>query len=97
MPSNKFLGTTGGGLEPLTVSIEQTEQITGESRSQVYNRIGRGEYQAVKSGSRTLIIYDSIKRHIARLPRAMIKAPAPRKRREPKARQAGANSPSLGS
>ena len=80
LPSNKFLVTTGGGLEPLTVTIEQTEQITGESRSQVYVRIGRGEYQAVKSGSRTLIIYDSIKRHVANLPSAKIKL-APSRRR----------------
>ena len=58
MPSDKFL-VTAGGPEPLTVTISQAGQVTGESRSQVYNRIGRGEYQAVKSGSRTLIIYES--------------------------------------
>ena len=80
MASNQFF-VAAGELEPLTVTIEQTEHLTGESRSQVYARIGRGEYDAVKSGSRTLIIFESIKRRLAALPRAKIKPPAPRKRR----------------
>jgi hypothetical protein len=79
MPSDKFFVTESGALEPLTVTIPQTERLTGESRSQIYNRIGRGEYDAVKSGSRTLIVYESIKRHLAALPPAKIKAPSPRR------------------
>jgi hypothetical protein len=78
MPSDKFL-VPAGDIEPLAVTIGQTERLTGESRSQIYVRIGNGEYEAVKSGSRTLIIYDSIKRRVAALPRAVIKPPAPRK------------------
>jgi hypothetical protein len=58
-------------------------QATGESRSQIYARIGRGEYEAVKSGSRTLVIYESIKQRIANLPRAKIAPPKPRPRRVP--------------
>jgi hypothetical protein len=79
MSIEKFL--IAGGIEPLTLTIEQTQQATGESRTQVYARIGAGEYQAVKSGRRTLIIFESIKRRIAALPRAKIKAPRPRARR----------------
>jgi len=78
MPGDEFMVTSG--LEPLTVTISQTEDLTGESRSQIYNRIGRGEYEAVKAGRRTLVVYESIKRRIAALPRAKIKAPAPRSR-----------------
>jgi hypothetical protein len=81
VPSDKFLVTDLGGLEPLTVTIDQTGHLTGESRSQIYNRIGSGEYQAVKSGNRTLILYQSIKARIAALPRAKIKAPASRRQR----------------
>jgi hypothetical protein len=66
------------GLEPVAVTIPQTEKLTGESRSQIYNRVGRGEYEAVKSGSRTLILYESIKRRFAGLPRATIRPPKPR-------------------
>lgn len=83
MPSEKFLVTDLAGLEPLTVTISQVERLTGESRSQIYNRIGRGEYDAVKSGQRTLIIYESIKRRISNLQPAKIKAPA--QRRHPRA------------
>ena len=77
-------------LEPITVSIEQTEKLTGESRSQIYNRLGRGEYTGVKSGRRTLIVYESIKAHIASLPPAVIKPPKPRPPRAlPKALRRG--------
>jgi hypothetical protein len=81
MPSAKIFITDG--LEPLTLTIEQTQQVTGESRSQIYARLGRGEYEAVKSGSRTLILFESIKRRIAALPPAKIKPPRPRVRRTP--------------
>jgi hypothetical protein len=86
---DKFFVPPSGGIEPIAVTIEHTEQITGESRSQVYVRIGRGEYEAVKSGSRTLIIYESIKRRIAALPRAKIKPPPPRQ--HPRARRQAAS------
>jgi hypothetical protein len=82
MPSDKFLIDESGGPEPLLVTVAKCEQLTGESRSQIYVRISRGEYDAVKSGSRTLITYASIKRRIAALPPAKIKAPKPRQRRK---------------
>ena len=81
MSIEKFL--VAGSIEPLALTIEQTQQATGESRTQVYARIGTGEYQAVKSGRRTLIIFESIKRRIAALPPAKIKPPRPRARRIP--------------
>jgi tyrosine-protein phosphatase YwqE len=74
MASDKFFVTDCDGLEPLTVTIPRTVQITGESRSKVYELMGNGTYEAVKSGSRTLIIFESIKRRMANLPRAKIKA-----------------------
>jgi hypothetical protein len=77
MPSGKFF-ISEADVEPITVTIEQTEKLTGESRSQIYNRLGRAEYTGVKSGRRTLIVYESIKRHIASLPPARIKPPKPR-------------------
>jgi hypothetical protein len=76
MSINKFL--VSGGVEPLACTIDQTKQVTGESRSKIYELIGNGTYEAVKSGTRTLIIFESIKRRIISLPRAKIKAPAPR-------------------
>ena len=63
----------GGAQEPLSVTIQETQRLTGESRSSVYNHIASGEYDARKSGARVLIIYDSIKRRLAKLPRAEVK------------------------
>ena len=62
-------------IEPLALTIKRTSAVTGESRSKVYERIGRGEYVAVKSDGRTLVLYASIKARMASLPRAEIKAP----------------------
>jgi hypothetical protein len=70
--------SSDAGIEPIAISVEDTVKGTGESRSQVYKKIARGQYEAVKSGSRTLIIYESIKRHFASLPRAKVKPPKPR-------------------
>jgi hypothetical protein len=86
MPSEKFV-VSDAELEPLTVTVEPA-RLTGESRSQIYNLIGCGAYQAVKSGRRTLILYDSIKRRQAALPRAKIKPPKPRRSRPRKTGEA---------
>jgi hypothetical protein len=64
---------TGGVPEPLSVTIQEAQRLTGESRSSVYNHIASGAYEAKKSGARVLIIYDSIKRRLASLPRAEVK------------------------
>jgi len=63
---------------PLAVTIQQAQNLTGESRSSVYNHIASGEYVAKKSGARVLILYDTIKRRIEGLPRAEVKPPRPR-------------------
>lgn len=81
MVSSKFSVPDDGGIEPLALSVDQTARATGESRSQVYNLLGRGEYRAIKSGARTLVLVESIKQRFASLPAAKIKPPAPRKRR----------------
>ena len=60
-------------LEPLSVSIETTSRITGESKTQIYNLIADGSYDAIKSGRKTLIVYASIKKRLASLPRVELK------------------------
>jgi hypothetical protein len=62
-------------IEPLTVTIKRAAELTGESRSRIYELIGSGEYEAVKSNARTLITFESIKRRMANLPRAVIAPP----------------------
>jgi excisionase family DNA binding protein len=56
-------------LEPLTITVEQTCRLTNESKTQVYNLIAAGEYEAIKSGRKTLITYASIKKRISNLPK----------------------------
>jgi hypothetical protein len=87
MPTPEKFIIPDSDIAPLAVTIENAAKLTGESRSQVYNRMGRGEYTAIKAGRRTLILYESIKAHIAGLPRATIKAPKPRPKRELLARR----------
>jgi hypothetical protein len=72
MSNAKFF--IGDDLEPLTVTVAQAQRLTGESRTTIYDHIGNGRYTALKSGARVLITYESIKRRIASLPRARIKA-----------------------
>jgi predicted DNA-binding transcriptional regulator AlpA len=75
---------THTALEPLSVSIKEAQRLTSESRSTIYNRIADGVYEARKSGTRLLILYESIKRHLEGLPRAKVK---PQRSRKPRARR----------
>lgn len=59
-------------LEPLALTIEQTCRVTNESKTKVYDHVAKGEYDAVKSGRRTLILFESIKRRLANLPRVQL-------------------------
>jgi hypothetical protein len=67
------------GIEPAMVSVKFTMAYTSESLFTVKNKLRLGIYEAVKSGRRTLIRFDSIKRHMASLPAATY-APPPRRR-----------------
>src|SRR5262245_61860551 len=87
MMGSDNIAVTGDLPEPLTVTIQQTQRLTGESRSSIYNRIAAGEYDARKSGQRVLILYDSIKRRIQGLPRAKVKPGRVHKASPKRARQ----------
>lgn len=47
--------------DPLTVRIAGAVQLTGISRSRLYELIQAGELQTVKVGRSTLILYRSLK------------------------------------
>jgi hypothetical protein len=67
-------------LEPYAVPIPEARRLRGnESRSALYDAIGRGELTAIKRGTRTLIVVESIRRSMAALPPAQIAAPKPRR------------------
>lgn len=48
-------------IEPLTVRISTAVQITGLSRSRIYELIQSGDLETVKVGRATLIQYGSLK------------------------------------
>jgi len=63
------------GVEPIAVPIPDAQRVSGLSRSEIYRRLAAGDIKAVKSGSRTLILMDSIRAHLANLPAATFRAP----------------------
>src|SRR5262249_24298045 len=65
-------------VEPIFVSVAAAAEILATSRSEIYQRIARGELEAVKDGSRTKITFESLKRIAATLPKANIKLYIPR-------------------
>ena len=58
------------GDDLLTCTIPHTVKVTGWSRSEVYRKLAAGHLRAVKSGSRTLILWTSILEHLQSLPAA---------------------------
>jgi hypothetical protein len=63
-------------VRPTTVSINDARQMSGLSRSGVYRKLATGELRAVKSGTRTLIVVESLISHLNSLPPATFRAPA---------------------
>lgn len=61
--------------EPLTAPIPAACRYSGLTRTEIYRRLATGQIRAVKSGSRTLILMDSLRAHIASLPAATFRRP----------------------
>ena len=57
-------------IEPIAVPIPTASQISGLSRSTIYRELGAGKLRAVKQGTRTLVMVDSIRVYLAALPEA---------------------------
>jgi hypothetical protein len=57
------------------VSIAETNRIANWSRSETYRRLAAGKFTAVKCGTRTLVVLDSLLRHLESLPIATFRAP----------------------
>jgi excisionase family DNA binding protein len=57
-------------LEPILISVADAAEVLATSRSEIYQKLARGELEAVKDGSRTKITYSSVKHVAAALPKA---------------------------
>jgi hypothetical protein len=71
------------GQRPLTVTVKQSQKLSGLGLTKTYQLINSGVLEAVKIGSRTLITYRSLERLL--LPPTEPAAPeAPRGRGRPR-------------
>jgi hypothetical protein len=61
-----------GEIEPIAVRLNEAQRLSGFSRSDLYRRASRGEIIFLKSGSRILVEFASLKAAIAALPIARI-------------------------
>jgi hypothetical protein len=55
---------------PILISIAEARIIAGLSRSAIYRQMAAGNIRAVKGGSRTLIVLQSLVQHLESLPPA---------------------------
>jgi hypothetical protein len=69
---------TAASVDLIFVSVVAAADILATSRSEIYQKIGRGELEARKDGVRTKITFESVKRVAAALPKASIKLYTPR-------------------
>jgi hypothetical protein len=61
-------------IDPIAVPIAEAVTVSGMSRSAVYRELASGNLHAVKQGSRTLVLVDSIRAYLASLPPATFRA-----------------------
>jgi hypothetical protein len=86
MSSEVFEHTRRVESLPITViglTVRQTGKVENASHSTIYERLARGEYDAIKDGKRTLITIESIERR-----RKATLTPAKFKPLKPKVRSA---------
>jgi excisionase family DNA binding protein len=47
--------------EPLAVTVQEARRLTGLGNTTLYRLIGEGKLRTIKVGTRTLVVYSSIK------------------------------------
>ena len=57
-------------IDPVALPIADAVTFSGLSRSAVYRELANGNLHAIKSGSRTLVLVESIRSYLASLPAA---------------------------
>ncbi len=60
-------------VDAIAFTILDAAKVSGLGRSTVYELIAAGKLEARKSGARTLILADSLRRYVASLPKAAIR------------------------
>ena len=61
-------------IDPIAVPIAEAVTFSGMSRSAVCRELANGNLRAVKSGSRTLVLVESIRAYLASFPAATFRS-----------------------
>jgi hypothetical protein len=64
------------GMDPFALSVQQVAASESTSVGEIYNRLRRGEYVAMKDGRRLVILFESVKARRAKLRPAKFKPPS---------------------
>jgi excisionase family DNA binding protein len=67
-------------LKPFAVSVTEAARITASGESTIWEKLAKGELDAVKDGGRTKVTMASIERHVASWPKAKFQPLKPRRR-----------------
>ena len=70
MHPSAFQRLRDASLDPITLPIADAIPYSGLSRSEIYRQLANGNLYAIKSGSRTLILVESIRAYLSSLPAA---------------------------
>jgi hypothetical protein len=71
----KGTGINAGVVAPFAMTIPAAQGFSGLSRSEIYRRMAAGDISAVKNGSRTLVLTESLRAYMSSLPQATFRAP----------------------
>lgn len=71
MTKERLKGSNSAAPLPLGVKPAEAARLIGESRNTVYRLLAAGKLRAVKRGTSTLVVTDSIREHFASLPAAI--------------------------
>ena len=66
----RHLKGSGQSTDLINAPIHEASRISGLRRSEIYTRLAVGDIRAVKSGTRTLVVMDSTRTHLAKPPAA---------------------------
>jgi hypothetical protein len=66
-------------LKPFAVSVTEAARITASGESTIWEKLAKGELDAVKDGGRTKVTMASIERHVASWPKAKFQPLKPRR------------------
>ena len=56
------------GMQPILVPAPQASAILGKCPRAIYELMASSQLKAVKSGRNTLVVYESLKEYVAKLP-----------------------------